>query len=738
MGRGLVSFCALLFALLAGLAATTLLIEPPSLRASSQPGQFDAQRAKFRLDAILGDQRPHPADSERGDAVRERLVAQIEALGLTPVIRDQFACNRIYKQRGVTCARVRNVIVRLGPPAGKALLLNAHYDSTPVGPAAGDDGVGIATMLDVAAVLKTERLARPVILLFNEGEELGLLGARAFLADPLSRSVDSLINLEARGTTGPVTMFETSLPSGRPVRAFAKAVDRPFANSLATDFYRQLPNYTDVNSFSERGWLTLNFAMIGNETRYHSPGDTLESLDLRSVQHMGDQALAVTRELANGRPGRSGDVLFADIAGRQLVVVPQWPGFGLLGLLVAGFAIIAARRGALWRSLGTFAAALLAGLALVWLGLFVIGEFRPGMFWRAFPLWSQLGVYASAILAAVTALAVIARPLTTEQLRAGYWLAFLLTGGAVLLIAPGGVIYFLFPPLLALGGILLSVRLPWAERAGAIAAAMAVWATLGEVLALLTELLNNGPLFVLAPLATLIAMPWLIEAKSLADKAGTRASTGSAALLLLGAWGAVAAAPAYSADRQQRYTIQHVTDTSGGKSYWSILNDGAPIAHGYGGASDWRWRALPYGIRERWLARAPALTEIRPPRLDRVASTRTGNRRTVSFRMWLNGAQSLTLIADESAAILSAGSNGFVQPAGSDAKGEYALSCSGRSCNGATMQFTTAAAKPLDITLIGSRPGLPSIAGRLLSERPRFARPQYAADSTLTISRLTL
>ena len=37
-------------------------------------------------------------------------------------------------------------------------------------------------MLEVASILKNERLARPVLFLFNEGEELGLVGARAFMA----------------------------------------------------------------------------------------------------------------------------------------------------------------------------------------------------------------------------------------------------------------------------------------------------------------------------------------------------------------------------------------------------------------------------------------------------------------------------------------------------------------------------------------------------------------------------
>jgi hypothetical protein len=44
----------------------------------------------------------------------------------------------------------------------------------------------------------------------------------------------------------------------------------------------------------------------------------------------------------------------------------------------------------------------------------------------------------------------------------------------------------------------------------------------------------------------------------------------------------------------------------------------------------------------------------------------------------------------------------------------------------------------MPFTLIGSRRGLPAIAKPLLEQRPRFARPQYSPDATLTISRVAL
>jgi hypothetical protein len=727
--RPVLLLCALLLALLGALAATPLLVQPPEVRTSSGPGQFDAVRAKARLATILGNQQPHPADSFGDDAVRARLIGQIDALGLHPIVRDQFACNEIYKQRGVSCARVKNVIVALGPATGKALLLNAHYDSTPVGPAAADDGVGVATLLEVASILKNERLNRPVIFLFNEGEELGLIGARAFMADPLSGRVDSLVNLEARGTTGPVTMFETSLPNAPPVRAFARAVDRPFANSLTTDFYRQLPNYTDVNSFSERGWLTLNFAMIGNETRYHSPGDDIASLDARSLQHMGDQTLSLARELSTGTPTGGGTLLFADIAGRQLVMLPAVAGYGLLGVLVIGFAAISFRRGGLWGGLAILVTGIVIGAALAWAGTFLMGLARPGSFWRAYPLWMHLAAYACGLLGAVAALAYIGRRLTIQQLRSSFWLGFLLFGVAIFIIAPGGVIYFLLPPLIALIGVLVKQ-----ERIGAIVAAVLLWLTFGEILALLGDLMNNGPFFIFAPLALIIAMPWLIEAKSLIGKHATAVA---AALMLVG-WAAVAAVPAYSADRQQRFLIQHATDTATGKAYWSIVNDRAPLPRNYGNVAGWHRAELPHIEGKRWIAPAASLADLTAPKLQLLASSRNGDLRTITFRLETNGAETIFVEGPKDAQIVSAGSGNFVRPIARDTEGEYYLSCFGRSCDGAQLQFTTRNANPIAFTLIGMRRGLPATAGPLLGQRPRFARPQYSPDATLTISRISL
>jgi hypothetical protein len=727
-----------LIVLLGAMAAKTLLIEVPPVRTHSAPDQFDANRADQRLAFVLGDQRPHPADTAADDDVRGRIVALLQGMGLKPIVRDQLACNELYKSRGVSCARVRNVIATLGPATGKAVLLNAHYDSVPVGPGAADDGIGVATLLEVAQVLKNRPLRRPVMLLFNEGEELGLVGARAFLSDPLSRNVDSLVNLEARGVRGPVNMFETSRPNGPAISVFKRAVEDPVANSLSTDVYRLLPNYTDVNSFSERGWLTLNLAPIGNETRYHSGGDDVAALDRGTLQHMGDQTLALADELANGVPEGDSDVIFMDIGGRTLLVLPLVLGAVLLVGLLLAFAAISWRRGGTAMGLATVFAAVAGSTALAWLIVSVMGLIRPGMFWRAYPLWTHVATYALAMLAALLALRLLARNLTVGQLRAAYWLFYLIVGALIAIIAPGGMIFFLLPPLAMLAGIGAQRSSGSAERTGAMAALFVLYFTWGALLVLLQSLLNGGPMWVFAPLGMLIIFPALIEATAAIDDVRTGESAAMAAVIALVLWLAAAAAPAYSADREQRFSIQHVTDATTGKASWSAINDGAGLPSHFRAEGEWRWDKLPYSERKRWVTAAPPIAGLQAPVVQAVSQVQNGGQRTVTVRLQANGSDRISLIAPEDARISSAGVPGYVRPIDMHEDGKYDIDCFGRSCDGLTLTLVIDQAKPVEFLIAGSRAGLPSAAAPLLAARPRFARPQYSRDETIAFTRAKL
>ncbi len=739
MRRPTLLLALVLLALVGAMAAKSVLIALPEVRAHNAPDQFDAERAAGRLAIILGDQRPHPADSPANDVVRGKIVTLLQSMGLRPIVRDQAACNELFKQRGVSCARVRNVIAVLGPPSGKPVLLNAHYDSTPVGPGAGDDGIGVATLLEVGSILREKALKRPVILLFNEGEELGLVGARAFLADPLSHDVGSLINLEARGVRGPANMFETNVPNGSAIAAFRGTVAHPVANSLSTDVYRQMPNYTDVNSFADRHWLTLNIAPIGNETRYHSAGDDLAALDHRTLQHMGDQVLALAEALANGpQPQASGTRIFMDVSGRALITLPLVAGAILLvGLLIA-FAAISWRRGKPARGAGVAVGTMIGSAALSWLALAAIGTVRHGMFWRAEPIWTTLATYASVMVVAVTLLATIGAKADRTQLRTAFWLIFLVIGGVIGLVAPGGIIFFLLSPLIVIAGIVANRWWPRAEQIASALAILLLYVTWGAMLALLEELLNGGPMWLFAPLGSFLILPALIEAAPLIRCAGLRWAAALGGALALTGWAAAAAAPAYSADRQQRFVIQHVTDLKAFKSSWSVLNDAAPLPTRAG--SGWKRGKLPFSDRPRWLAPAPADAKIpTAPGVQRLGDIRRGNSRTRTLRFLAAGFDRIELVAPADAKIIAAGVAGYVRPIDATVqKGKYYIDCFGRSCDGLTVQLVIGQVKPVDVLVLGYHGGLPPSAGSLLSARPEFARPQYNRDETIVFARTSL
>jgi hypothetical protein len=88
-----------------------------------------------------------------------------------------------------------------------------------------------------------------IVFVFTDGEEAGLLGAEAFAAEhPLAARGGVVLNVEARGTGGPVIMFETANGNASLVDVFAGAA-HPVGTSFAVEIYRILPNDTDFSVF---------------------------------------------------------------------------------------------------------------------------------------------------------------------------------------------------------------------------------------------------------------------------------------------------------------------------------------------------------------------------------------------------------------------------------------------------------------------------------------------------------
>jgi hypothetical protein len=732
MARGTILFIGGLLALLAAFAFKQVLIAIPSVPEAAAPGAFDTHRAFARLERILGDQQPHPVDSPGSDGVRERLVAEMRAAGLSPRVSDEMVCSTIRHGRNVNCARVRNLVATIGPAEGEHLLFVAHYDSVPVGPGAADDGIGIAAMLEVAEQLRGQPLQRPITFLFNEGEESGLLGARAFLdRDPAAARVITLVNLEARGVDGPAIMFETSRPNAPAINIYRASVDRPVANSLSTDFYRLLPNSTDVTVFEERPWTILNVAIIGNEPLYHTAGDNLAALDRRSLQHMGAQALGVARQHVSGEPpGGSGELIYADVLTRHLIAMPLGVGLALLGIIVVllGYAVV--RRRAFSALLPPLGAVIGAGLA-AWLLTSLVQWLRPGEFWRAYPMAMQVAVAATALVAIAAAL-VAARRMARDALRAATWFLFALAGGASCLVAPGGAIFFLLAPLIVLAGILAEHWRPGAERIAGWIAAVVQLLTLLPTLALVDILLSTSPGWIVAPLLVLAALPLLVELRP-EEGVGHPAWLAGAALALA-AWAAVLIVPAYSQERQQIFTIEYVRDFGTGRAQWGVYSDGAPVPEAYRELREWERTAVPYASRNRWMTGAPVEDSLRPPRVVKVGEQPVPGGRSVRVRVEMNGWDRFQLDLPASARPIAMRADRWT-PTFGDGKGDGAATvrCVGRSCDGFTFDLIVGSSGAVDARLIGNVARLPAAAAPLVQNRPEHARPQYVPDASYVL-----
>lgn len=709
---------------------------PPPLPAEARPGTFDAVRAKTRLSDLLNGEGAHPVDSDGGDRVRGRLVDALRRIGLEPRVADDRICRGA---RGtVACARVRNVVATIGPAAGPALLLVAHYDSATAGPGASDDGIGVATMLEVAALVR-DRPGRPVVLLFNEGEEAGLLGARAFLdADPEAGRIARAINMEARGVTGRAWMFETSRPDGPAIAAYRAAAVRPAANSLSSDVYARLPNATDVDVFRERGWTMHNFAITGNETRYHTPADTPAALDPRSVQHMGDTVLALTRDWIDGRDaGATGAHVYADLAGRHLMAMPMAVAIGWLGLLAGGFAVALWRAGRGGRAIGLPVAATVGGGLAAMAAAAGIGLVRPGDYWRGVPQATAFAMDAAALLAAALALAFVGRGLSDRQARVGAWTGVMILGLVVAVLAPGGAIYFLVAPGVALLALPAGRWRPGLEAGLGCAAAAAQLAMFVPLFAAVEETLVAGPPWLTAPLVALVSLPVFVEARALAGGWAARPALAAGGAALAAGIAAVLVAPQGTAQRPARLGIDHVADRTAGTTRWMIADNGARLPAALAALGDWRREPVPWlsDVTRRATGAPPA--PVAGPVLEPVGRIAVGDGRRVRLRLRTGGAQSVTLRFARAAGLVAAGIGGPLRRAGGDGP-HVNLRCQGRACDGALVDLLFAGRTPRPAMLVAVHPGLPPSAAPLVRARPADAVPQYAPDSRIVVGRVRI
>lgn len=739
-GRWL-SALALLAALFFAMMCAGFALTPDPVRGHNRPAQFDANDARERLVRILGDETPHPVDSAAEDAVRDNLLREIAALGFEPEVRDTFACRPQPRGPLVDCARVRNIVFSLGPESAPAVLAAAHYDSVVAGPGASDDGIGVSVWLEIAAMLSREQLSRRVIFLFSDGEEPGLLGAYAFgSSDPLMASVESLVNLEARGSRGPAIFFESNQPNADAVAAFSRA-PRPIANSVMADIYALLSNSSDVTALTRPGLDVLNIALLDGLEDYHTPQDTIASQDLRSVQHMGDIALGVIRRLAGERdPDVDASLVYTDIASRAFVAAPSWAAQAVLAIciFVAGLAFWRGGAAGRWSALAAPLVAIIVAGATAFCVGFVLSALRPGAeYGFAHPEPARAWCILSALLGAVLSLWWLRGGRSPAQTVNAAMLWFAGFGAALSLLVTGASILFVIPAALFVLGAVAALAWKPAGVIGAWLAALAALIIWAPMLSLIELALGFEAPFALALIAALTILPWL---GLLAQVRGEGRWRGLVALAALGlAVSAVLSyvAPSISEARPRALNITYFVNTSDREARVLAGSAERQLPGTLVGAFRAE-RILPGDRYDTWAAPAP-VEEIAPPLLEDIVVSRENGERIVRGRLIMNGAYRAILRMPMAAAPLRARVNGvltnFAETGGEP--GEFMnLACQGRACDGAMVEIALGADETQPWYVIGQFPGRTMAASDLFrARRGPTATPIQAGDGATTLSR---
>jgi len=423
--------CLVLAGVLAWVASKT----PTPLAAGARAGMFSAGRAFADVQQI--GTKPHPSGSAEHDRVRDYLAGRCKAMGLEThlqtgeAVTHSFYPGQVYIEGGddqdVVC------VLPGRDRAGAAVALMAHYDTVPGSPGAADDSANVAVALETARAIQTSGVQpRDLVLLFTDGEEAGNIGARLFFnTDPLAHRIGAVINMESMGSGGRALMFETGLKDGAMVGQFSRTADNPTASSLAGYIYSHMPNGTDFTVTRDLGYPGLNFAFIGRPFDYHSPSSTPETLQLGSVQHMGQQVLAASRGLlqAKAMPGKAMESVYDDLLGGAVIAYPWFLGWLFLfadaillyqafrkAFRMEAFGIVSGMRGA---------AALGLVLPVTGVLLYLVrrGSGAPFTFAEEKVLMAQFGLYEVGLAAACMA-GVLLTFLFVGMGRSRFWSAF--------------------------------------------------------------------------------------------------------------------------------------------------------------------------------------------------------------------------------------------------------------------------------------------------------------------------
>src|SRR5579862_2099317 len=720
--------------------------EPAIVPVNGPERLFSAARAEQTLARLLKPERPHPVSSDENARVRNRIIGELSALRLRPLVLHGFACHSPHESGILICATVNDVIAEVKPGQGKAIVMLAHYDSVPAGPGAADDGSGVATVIETARALIARGLPgrHPILAVLTDGEEADLLGAADFLQVPrLKARVGAVVNAEARGNRGPSVLFQTSARDGPLIDVYANNVSEYATSSLYHEIYRFLPNDTDLTLFIADGFPSYNFAFVGGVADYHTANDIRANLDSVSLQHQGNSMLGVVTGLENVDFARlrGEDAIYFDILGRWLPRVPAVFAVPLallafLGILVAA-RLSEERFG--WRAWLRGLAVMPALVLLALLNGFLLHAVASLISGVPDPTYAYAAAFRTALafaLGASTLLVSGLAPAAVSTIAVWLWLSGLGILAAILL--PGFSPYFLLPSLVAAAMLVISARTKrgtFRVSAVLLAAlvALLVWSSIGA----LGELIMGLKLHPLFTVPFAIALATIVPVLSYFAPPRPVLIGGGVTLF---AFAIIAAAvqgfePTFSVAAPQRLSITYVQDRS--RAEWT-LDAFAPVPRAMRSVAS--FSAKPQSTADisgpSYVAPAGA-PRFAVPIVTVIARPPYNGLRRVTINLHGSGeAEQMYVTVPRAARLRSIDIGGWhaVAPPAWAKQDAVAIACMSRDCADQSITLTIASRSAANLGIYEHRFGLPDFAHALVAARPATAVPSQNGDGVTLVN----
>jgi len=290
--------------------ALTLFLSFSALGQQISPEDLRSHVSYLASDELKG---RGPGNAEMSK-VREYIEEQFKAAGLEP-FRDQFRHVFSYKMASLNVEGVNIAGMIEGSDPEKKdeyVILGAHYDhlgwkmddndSIIIFNGADDNASGVATIIEIANYLNQTRtdLARSVVFVAFDAEEVGLIGSKKFMAQNLgdTSKIVAMFSLDMVGmyeANNGVELNGIKLIEGTKdfLPDLIKEYDIEISKQNADFAYR-----TDTKPFLDAGIPSVH-VFTNTKSPYHKPEDDAHLLDYEGMAKIAEFMSGLTVKLAN-------------------------------------------------------------------------------------------------------------------------------------------------------------------------------------------------------------------------------------------------------------------------------------------------------------------------------------------------------------------------------------------------------------------------------------------------------